>query len=184
MATYGNSPAEIAAYKQYAAAMEVQYGIPPGLLQWQIGAESSWDPNAKNPNSTATGIAQFTNPTAQWRGVNQLDPYSSISGAADYMAYLKNVTGSWQAALNAYGTTHDNPAKAAQAEQILYNAPSDADIQIQKAMAEGQAEYDKNPNLPWDGTISWSSIKTILGSVPLILLGVVLIVLALVFREK
>lgn len=117
------SAADIAAYKQFAGEMADTYGIPRDLFLWQIGSESSWNPTAKNPNSSAYGIAQFTKGTAEWRGVDPTDPYDSIQGAASYMAYLKEKTGSWQKALWSYGTTHNNPAKAAEAAAILAGQP-------------------------------------------------------------
>lgn len=111
--------ATTAEYQAFAAQMAQAYGIPTDLYLWQIGSESSWNPNAKNPNSSARGIAQFTAPTAQWRGVNQDDPYDSLRGGAEYMRYLYDKTGSWEKALDSYGTTHNNPTKKIQAAQIL-----------------------------------------------------------------
>lgn len=213
---YGNSPAEIADYKNFAVQMASQYGIPADLLLWQIGSESSWNPNAKNPNSTAKGLGQFIDGTAAWRGVDVTDPYDSIQGTASYMQYLKGVTGSWEKALNAYGTTHDNPKKAAEAAAILANndgrtligvtpgggteiyavndpgfggtggsgkvfGDSDAGAQADGAGVESESTgimsgLFSGVNLDW--------LKSLLGSVPLILLGLALILLALWSREK
>lgn len=110
---------QISEYKAFAQQTESELGIPKGLLVWQLQSESGYDPTASNPNSSAYGIAQFTKGTAAARGVNPADPYDSIVGAASYMLDLKKQTGSWMGALNAYGTTHDNPAKTAQAQSIL-----------------------------------------------------------------
>lgn len=87
--------------------MAQQYGVPTNLFLWQIGQESSWDPNAHNstPGSTATGLGQFINSTAQSFGIDPTNPYQSLQAAAQYDAQLYNQTGSWPAAMQAYGTT-------------------------------------------------------------------------------
>lgn len=205
--------AEIADYKAFAAQMETAYQIPTGLLSWQIGAESSWNPNAKNPlpGSTATGLGQFTAATAAWRGVDVNDPYDSIQGAASYMAYLREKTGSWLGALDAYGTTKGQPAKAAQAQAILdSNAPIDqrggtflgasGPISVYSSRPPGMegndaaagkvhsdtAVGDQNTGTMGGGLISgdmFSWLKKILGGIPLIILGVILIVLALMSTD-
>ncbi len=43
-------------------------GIPPLKLQNLIEFESKWNPSAKNPYSSARGLIQFTNRTAQGMG--------------------------------------------------------------------------------------------------------------------
>lgn len=209
------SAAEIADYKAFAAQMETAYNIPTGLLTWQIGAESSWNPAAKNPlpGSTATGLGQFTAATAQWRGVDVNDPYDSIQGAASYMAYLRDKTGSWLGALESYGTTKGNPAKAAQAAAILAQSGTpnstqqgtflgaDGPITVYAGRAPGMegtdaaagkvhsdtAVGDQNTGTFGGGLISgdmFSWLKKILGGIPLIILGVILIVLALISTDK
>ena len=98
-------------YSPVAEAAATQYGVPSSLLNWQIGAESSWNPNAVNGN--AQGIAQFMPATAAQYGVNVNDPVSSIYGAAQYDAALYQKTGDWSKVLSAYGTTgsaSNNPA--------------------------------------------------------------------------
>ena len=47
-------------------------GIPDSYYSAVIGSESSGDPNARNPNSTATGLAQFT--TGTWNQMMQNYP--------------------------------------------------------------------------------------------------------------
>jgi hypothetical protein len=89
----------------YGTALDAaqQYGVPTNLFLAQIGQESSWNPNAQNGN--AIGIAQFMPTTASNLGVNPYDPTSSLYGAAKYDAQLYSQYGSWQTAMEKYGTT-------------------------------------------------------------------------------
>lgn len=96
--------AELQAYAAQAAQRE---GVPVNMFLWQIGKESSWNPNATNPNSTASGIAQFTKGTASDFNLNPFDPYASLDAAAKYDAQLYQKNGSWGAALEKYGTLND-----------------------------------------------------------------------------
>lgn len=98
--------AELQAYAAQAAQRE---GVPVNMFLWQIGKESSWNPNARNPlpGSTATGLGQFTAATAKDFNLNPLDPYASLDAAAKYDAQLYKKTGSWGAALEKYGTLND-----------------------------------------------------------------------------
>lgn len=103
-----------------AVAAAQQYGVPTNLFVEQIGQESSFNPSASNGN--AFGIAQFMPGTAQQYGVNRADPVSSLYGAAQYDAQLYSQYGSWQTAMQKYGTTAGGNAPgvaqiAAQADQ-------------------------------------------------------------------
>lgn len=92
-------------YAPFVSRAERQYGLPRGLLDRVITQESNYDPSASNPTSSAHGIAQFIKGTAQERGVDPSDPYASIEGAAAYLKELHDQYGSWEAAVDAYGTT-------------------------------------------------------------------------------
>ncbi len=90
-----------------ANAAAAQYGVPQQLFTDVIGAESGFNPNAYNPSSGATGIAQFLPSTAAnaGYGVAPFDPTdagSSLNAAAQYLAGLYQRFGSWTGALNAY----------------------------------------------------------------------------------
>lgn len=65
---------------------EQEYGLPEGYLGRVSQVESGGDPFARNPNSSATGLFQFTDSTAAEFDVNPLDPNSSITGAAKLAA--------------------------------------------------------------------------------------------------
>ncbi len=103
-----------------------QYGVPVGVFQWQLGQESSWNPYAQNGD--AYGIAQFMPATAREYGVNRSDPVSSIYGAAHYDADLYARYGTWEKALEHYGTI-SGPTKSALAIQMqsaLYKGAPDS----------------------------------------------------------
>lgn len=74
-----------AAQQYNFAGLEQKYGLPPNFLMNMLAIEN---PNvvidAKNPNSSATGLFQFIKDTAARYGVNPLDPVSSAEGAARY----------------------------------------------------------------------------------------------------
>lgn len=55
---------ERTALESVAAAV----GVAPESLYRLIQFESGWDPQAKNPNSSARGLIQFIDGTAQWLG--------------------------------------------------------------------------------------------------------------------
>lgn len=62
---------------------EKQYGLPSGYLTGTAGIESSFNPNAQNPSSSAGGIFQFTDGTAKQYGLtNKFDPVASTDAAA------------------------------------------------------------------------------------------------------
>lgn len=65
------------------AALEQQYGLPQGYLSRTAQIESGGNPNAQNPNSSAGGMFQFIDSTAQQYGLeNRFDPVASADAAA------------------------------------------------------------------------------------------------------
>jgi hypothetical protein len=97
-------------YQSYAAEEAAAYGVPQSLFSDVLQAESSFNPNAYNPQSGATGIAQFLPSTAANAGYgiapfNPSDPFASIKAAAQYLAGLfasPNNPNGWTGALAAY----------------------------------------------------------------------------------
>lgn len=78
------------------------YGIPEGLLERQIMAESGGNPHAVSPVG-ALGIMQLMPHTAKSMGVtNPLDPVQNIMGGAKYLAQMYQHFGNWRLALAAY----------------------------------------------------------------------------------
>jgi hypothetical protein len=65
------------------AEKEQAYGLPPGYLARTAQIESNFNPAAKNPNSSATGLFQFINSTARQYGLSDpRDPVASTAAAA------------------------------------------------------------------------------------------------------
>ena len=59
-----------------------EYGLPSDYLMTTAKIESSFDPSAKNPSSSASGLFQFVTGTAAGYGVDVFDWQSSTDGAA------------------------------------------------------------------------------------------------------
>lgn len=69
------------------ANLEKRYGLPEGYLESTARVESSLDPNAQNPNSSAGGLFQFLDATAAEFGLtNKFDPVASSNAAAKLAA--------------------------------------------------------------------------------------------------
>lgn len=77
----GNQPSAAIGGTLSAAAQK--YGEDPNTLTQIAGIESHFDPNAKNPNSSASGLLQFTKGTAAQYGVtNPFDVNQAADGGA------------------------------------------------------------------------------------------------------
>jgi hypothetical protein len=79
-------------------AYERKYDLPAGYLKRTAEIESSMNPNAKNPRSSAGGLFQFINATARDYGlVDRYDPHQATDAAArlarDNNNRLKGVLG-------------------------------------------------------------------------------------------
>lgn len=114
-------------------AAEAQYGLPAGMLRRVAWQESRFDPLAVSPVG-ALGLMQFMPSTAASLGVNPADPFSSITGAAKYLASLYRQTGTWTLALAAYnwgiGNVNNYGIAQAPAETRQYVASITADLGI------------------------------------------------------
>ena len=65
--------------KAYLAQMTMKYGGQYYQLYRVISCESGWNPNAKNPKSTASGVAQFLDSTwNNYCGGNKDNSYDQI----------------------------------------------------------------------------------------------------------
>lgn len=159
-------------FQDAALAAADKYGVPRNMFLWQIGAESSWNPNAKNPNSTATGIAQFTAGTAKDFGINPLDPIASLDAAAKYDAMLYKKWGSWQTALEKYGTLHDASSDKIAGFKNALGYDADNGVEVGEDLDDsGLGVFSPN---------NWSKYIT---TGTIIVLGVVVIALALLSNK-
>jgi hypothetical protein len=103
-------------------------GIPPLLALAQAQKESSFNPNAYNNSSGATGLFQLEPATAAQLGVtNPLDPVQSANGGTAYLAQMYAQFGSWELALAAYDWGPGNLQKALNAygPDWLAHAPAE-----------------------------------------------------------
>ena len=62
-----------------------KFNVPYEAIYGILKRESDFDPKAKNPNSSATGIGQFINSTAKQYGIDPRDPKASIYATANYL---------------------------------------------------------------------------------------------------
>jgi len=91
--------------QDYAYGIAVEHGIDPSFFNAQIGAESNWNIFAKNPNSSASGIAQFVTSTAKQFNIDPNNPLQALDAAAKYDASLLQKYGSYVSTAFHYGTT-------------------------------------------------------------------------------
>jgi hypothetical protein len=97
--------------KAMAYEAATRHGLDPAVFMGMIERESSWNPLAKNPHSTASGLGQLLRGTAADMHVgNVFDPYQNLEGSASYLAQLLNQSGNYANALAAYG---EGPSYAA-----------------------------------------------------------------------
>lgn len=109
MSKFSNWPAGSAPYKTTIENAAAASNVPVSILAWLLWQESRYRPEIidgrKRSIVGAMGIAQFMGPTAvEWLGSEAaaLDPAKAIPGAARYLRWLHNRTGSWSKALAAY----------------------------------------------------------------------------------
>lgn len=87
-------------YSGAAGGFADQYGIPQPVFFGLIQQESSWNPFAQNPNSSAYGFGQLVRGTARQLGVDQSNPLDQLRGSAQYLASMPGV--SWTEKLAHY----------------------------------------------------------------------------------
>lgn len=104
-----NAMAQFTVPAKYAPIIEQaekEYGLPSGLLARVLYRESRFREDiitgAVRSKVGALGIAQFMPATAVSMGIDPLDPFSAIPGAARYLAQLKRTTGTWTEAVASY----------------------------------------------------------------------------------
>lgn len=96
-------------------AAEFRYNLPPMLLARVLWQESRFREDiitgAVRDSAGSIGIAQFQQATADRYGVDPLNPFQSIEGAAHYLRDLFNQFGDWASAIAAYNWGEGNLAK-------------------------------------------------------------------------
>jgi|GEM_PF-2171065 len=91
-------PTNAAAAAMDFSTVEQQYGLPSGYLARTAQIESSGNPRAQNPNSSAGGLFQFIDSTAKQYGLaDRFDPAQATDAAArlarDNASTLRRVLG-------------------------------------------------------------------------------------------
>lgn len=123
-------------------------GVPPAIAFAQAQQESSWNPNAYNPSSGATGLFQLEPATAAQLGVTNLtDPTQNANGAMKYMAQLYAQFGDWGTALAAYdwGMGNVSKSQAANGSDWLSSAPSETQNYVSNIL--GSAGMDDSSSV-------------------------------------
>jgi len=112
-AVSGTTAQRIASYQSDITAASQRYGVPENVIKAMIDVESSGNPNAKNPNSTASGLMQLTRGAATDVGVTDVfNPSQSIDGGTHYLANDIKQAGSVENGIAAYYTGIGNFNKA------------------------------------------------------------------------
>ncbi len=100
--------------KKYANIISQKYGIPKGIFQALITAESAWDPNARS-GSGAIGLTQVMPNTAKALGFEPSrlarDPLLQLEAGAKYLSSMYELFKSWDHALAAYNAGPHNVKK-------------------------------------------------------------------------
>lgn len=150
------------------------FGIPSNIFHALIAQESSWNPDAKSPDSTSVGYGQLTAGTAADLGVDPSKPSDNLYGSAKYLSQLYDKFGNWNDALAHYnqGPNQTNPAKLAQGQKYADSVMSIAGTGPASG-ADGSGTVDK--------ILAW--IKSQLGNFFFLLIGGALIVIALLHND-
>jgi len=116
--------------------LEKQHGLPSGLLQSVMMAESAGNPNAVSPKG-AQGLFQFMPQTAKAYGINPLDPQQAAVGAARMYGDLsKQFGGDVPSMLAAYNWGSGNLTKKG-----MENAPKETRDYINKVQSGMGKQY-------------------------------------------
>jgi hypothetical protein len=181
-------------YGPVADAAALKYGLDPSIFRRLIASESSWNPHALNPQVTRTGenaigIAQFLPSTAQSLGVDPLDPYSALDGAARYLSQLVAKYGT-MGGVAAYKGSPNSPLALSQAAQVVGGDGGMADV-AQAAQSAAQSEASNAPKPGNDKSLwqySWSDLKEAISNslmgFTLGLVGILLIIFSIYMLAK
>ena len=130
------------------ASLEQKHGLPSGLLQSVMMAESAGNPNAVSPKG-AQGLFQFMPQTAKAYGINPLDPQQAAVGAARMYGDLsKQFGGDVPSMLAAYNWGSGNLTKNG-----LQNAPKETRDYINKVQAGMEKQYADSGQIMNDAAV-------------------------------
>jgi soluble lytic murein transglycosylase-like protein len=181
--------ANLSVYGPVADAAAQKYGLDPTIFRNLIASESSWNPYAINPQTTksgeqAIGIAQFLPSTAQSLGVDPLDPYSALDGAARYLSQLTAKYG-LLGGVAAYKGSPNSPLALTQAAQVVGQSDMRGVSQAAESAAN-QTSKPKNNKSLWQ--YSWDDFKSAISDslmgFTLGLVGILLIIFSVYMLTK
>jgi hypothetical protein len=116
-----------------AGTIADSYGLNRSIFFGMIEKESSWNPQADAPTSTAYGFTQLLRGTASDLGVNRYDPVQNLNGGAKYLSGLINgFGGDVRKGLAAY---HDGPGAIG---AVGYRYADDILSRAKKYLGSGQ----------------------------------------------
>lgn len=178
-----------ASLQSTVSAAAASAGVPQAIAFAQVQQESSWNPNAYNATSGATGLFQLEPATAAQLGVTNLtDPVQNAQGGTTYLAQLYNQFGDWATALAAFdwGMGNVQKAQATYGDAWLSHAPSETQNYVSNilgaagmddtatvtpsSIASGVADAVQNL-LPDDSPIGSAVADNPLGTVLLFVVG-------------
>jgi soluble lytic murein transglycosylase-like protein len=116
---------------------ENKYGLPEGFLGAIAKAESSFNPNARNSKSGASGMFQFMPDTAKGYGINPFNPGQAADAAGKMMSGLvAKYDGDYAKALAGYNWGGGNVDKAVKkyGDNWLAHAPKETQDYIRKIL--------------------------------------------------
>jgi len=133
----------VADLRDYALGAARRNGVPMDLFERQIAQESGFNPKAFNAGSGATGIAQII---PRWHpGVDASNPTASLDYAAQWMADLYRLYGSWRKALAAYNW---GPGNVAEWDGRRETLPEETRHYLDVILGDGWPEPKVTPNVP------------------------------------
>lgn len=128
-------PAKAAPFLPTLREAEIQYNLPPTLLTRMAHIESSFNPNAVNTKSNASGILQIV---PRWHpGVDPFNPEAAIPYAGKFLRDLYNQFGTWEKAIAAYNWGGGNLSKliAKRGDDWINHLPTETKNYISKVKA-------------------------------------------------
>ena len=137
-------PEGASALDTYINAASEMYGIPPNMIRAVIRHESGFDPNTKNPNSTAGGYMQLLSGTARGLGLSpqqRFDPWLNIKAGTLYLSQMyQRYSGSPIAAELMLAAYYQGPGKVK--DSVPGVARSYVDDVMKHFLADGGGEFN------------------------------------------
>lgn len=137
--------------QQVAASRGWGGGLMWESLDWLISHESSWNPNAQNPNSTAYGLFQFLNST--WAGYGIPKTSDPRLQAEAGMRYIASRYGNPLGAKSFWQTHHwyDSGGDLMPGFTNMYNGTNQVETVLTNGTTRAVVRALENANFSYDG---------------------------------